>query len=156
MALAMAALPALAAAGPGSVCPELDTAAVLQQINTLRAAGAACAPPSQPVGWHAVLATAALDQAQWLAQGGPLTHEGPQGQSLRVRVQESDASSLRFVRLAENLARGQPDLPAVLHAWRDSAAHCVNLLDARVSLAGLACRPGRDGRLVWVLILGRP
>lgn len=156
----LTALGLLFAAAPlqAAPCPDLSPDEALALLNTERARGAVCAAAAPPLDWHPQLARAALRQAQWMALGGPLQHQGPEGEGLRERVQREAATARAapFGRLVENLARGQRSLPEALTAWRDSAAHCANLFDARVSHAGLACSVGADRRPVWVLVLGRP
>jgi uncharacterized protein YkwD len=105
------------------------------------------------VAWSDALLRVATNQATWLAELGSLVHTGPQGQRVGARASEA---GYRYLRVTENLALGQDNLPQALSAWSASASHCLNLYDQRVTEMALACAPARDGRPVWVLILGRP
>ena len=105
------------------------------------------------VNWNNALERAAINQATWLADLGSLVHTGPAGQRVGARATEA---GYRFLRVTENLALGQTSLAQAITAWQASESHCNNLFDQRVTEMALACVPARDGRPVWVMILGKP
>ena len=138
-------------------CAQASVAALVQQVNHVRAQGADCGArgrfaPAAALGWHPALESVARAQAQWLADYGLLLHTGSQGQTLGQRA---SAAGYRYARVTENLAKGQSDVAAALRAWTASEGHCVNLYDAGVNEMALACAPGADGRALWVLVMGR-
>lgn len=151
-----AAVPAQGIERRGSCSTE--PAAVMAEVNEVRELDSPCAQSGDPfilrrLAWSAGLERVALRQAEWLASLGRLVHAGPKGQTLAERA---DEVGYPYVQVSENLAMGQRSLAQVLAAWRASLSHCQNLYDGQVSEAALACVPAADGRLVWVLVLGRP
>ncbi len=155
--LAIAAALCTAATAHGDPCSLVDHAATVQQVSAARARGAPCShdnrfAPAPQVAWNPLLEGMARQQVAWLADYGMLVHTGRGGETISQRA---GAAGYRFARIAENLAQGQPDVPAVLAAWAASTGHCVNLHDPQVSEMALACAPGPDGRAMWVLVLGR-
>lgn len=157
-ALATAAL--LGTVATASACPG-DTpqwrAQIVQQINSLRAAGGACGAaahtgPLGPLHWNTVLERISNAQAQWLAELGELQHTGRHGELLAERA---DQAQYRFVRVAENLALGYDREAEVFAGWAGSESHCVNLYDAQVTEVAMTCTVARGGS-VWVLALGKP
>ena len=136
--------------------PTLGAAPVLAQVNAVRAAGADCGPagrfaPAPPVAWHALLARAALQHSQAMAQSRQLTHQGPDGREGGDRLA---ALGYDWAVWGENVAAGQPAVAGVLAAWLASPGHCVNLLDPEVHELGLACSVS-GGTPWWVLLVGR-
>jgi len=145
-------------AGAGDFCAAVTPAIALAQVNSVRALGGRCDArgtfaATASLTWSPALERAAQQQADWLAAHDELVHTGPQGQTLAQRATEA---GYRPARVTENLAHGQADVAAVVTAWTGSESHCANLYDAAVSEMALACRPGADGRPLWVLVLGRP
>ena len=129
----------------------------LADANRLRAAGADCGPegrfaPAPPLAWNDTLAQAAAAHAGFLAREQRLAHEGPGGESPADRVR---ALGYDYRRVSENVAFGQPDVAAVLRAWKASPSHCANQHDPVVDETGLACARARDGTPYWVMVLGR-
>jgi uncharacterized protein YkwD len=139
-------------------CEALSAPAILAQVNAARARGATCGPrgglaPSAALRWSDTLQGLALRQALWMADFGRLVHAGRDGETLSQRAA---AAGYDYARIGENLAHGQASLGQALEGWTVSEGHCVNLYDSGVTEMALACVPGRDGRVFWVLILGRP
>jgi len=140
------------------VCAGVAAEPVLQIVNAVRARGLRCGGQEPLVqagvlGWNALLAQAAQQQAHWLARHGPLVHVGPRGESLAIRAA---AAGYRYARISENLAAGQDGVFGAVRAWELSPSHCRALIDPAVTETALACAPGRDGEPVWVMLLGRP
>jgi len=159
--LAVIALAAGATAeAPAGGCPPHGSAEGLAAANVWRASGADCGTrgphgPALPLRWDDALQAMAQAQATRLAADDPdqtLHHRDVRGRALLARA---DAAGLPWWLLAENLARGQGSLAELMQAWAASEGHCANLLDPRLSAAGLACVPAVDGRPVWVLVLAQ-
>lgn len=115
--------------------------AALTQLRS--AAGVA-----QPLRHSGVLEDAAAAHAQALASSGRFSHDGADGSSPHTRVARAGKRSCRT---AENIARGQGELQAVLSDWMASRGHRRNMVDPRLTHFGLA----RSGA-TWVLVLARP
>jgi uncharacterized protein YkwD len=122
-------------------------ALLLAEVNRARTAAAAA-----PLAAEARLAEAALAQARHLAATGELSHLGPAGGKLGVRL---SAVGYRFSVTAENLASGPADAARIVALWRDSPGHRRNMFDDRFSQAGIGHVAAKDGNY-WVLILARP
>lgn len=161
-------LPALLAAGvvaaaglaeaqtpPG--CALLP-AQVADRVSEVRAAGADCGSRGRfaeagPLHWHPTLEAMALRHAQWLVSVGELRHTGAAGEVVGERALQA---GYRYFRVGENLAHGQRSLDSALRAWTASDPHCATLFHPTYTDMALACVPARDGRPLWVLVLGRP
>ncbi|HZT55187.1 MAG TPA: CAP domain-containing protein [Burkholderiaceae bacterium] len=140
----------------------LSPEAVLQRLNATRSRGAVCHRPgtptsAAPLAWNARLAEVAAAQAQDMARLDHMSHRDSRNRGLGERL---DAMGYRFSAAAENVAVGYASLDAVVDAWLDSEAHCVNLMNAKVAELGLACSDGSandsgTGRY-WTLVLGAP
>lgn len=164
LALALAtggvASPASANGVDGSGCDVERQPDWLSQINRARTVAAACgiraataASAAPMLAWSQRLERAADAHAAWLASSGHFEHSDAGGQTVGDRAL---AAGYRYARLNESLAWGPRDIAEVIAAWAASPEHCANLVDAAVSEMALACRPGADGRPVWVLVMGRP
>jgi uncharacterized protein YkwD len=102
----------------------------------------------RPLGYSPALQAAAQAQADHLSRTGGLSHVGPGGSTPRTRAARA---GYRACLIAENVARGQPDVSTVMADWMGSPAHRANILNAQVTQYGIA----RSGS-VWVLKLARP
>ena len=102
----------------------------------------------RPLGYSPALQAAAQAHAEYLSQTGGLGHVGPDGSSAQTRAERA---GYRACVIAENVARGQPDVATVMADWMNSSGHRANILNAQVTQYGL----GRSGS-VWVLKLARP
>ena len=140
----------------------LSPEAVLQRLNATRTRGAVCHRPgaptsAAPLAWNPRLAAVAAAQAQDMARLDHMSHRDSRNRDLGERL---DAMGYRFSAAAENVAVGYASFDAVVDAWLDSEAHCVNLMNAKVAELGLACSDGSandsgTGRY-WTLVLGAP
>jgi uncharacterized protein YkwD len=138
-------------------CP-VQAAAVVAAINAQRARGANCGARgvfqgAPPLAWHGTLLRVAEAQALFLATRDDLRHTGAGGEGLGTRALEA---GYRYRRIGETLAHGQPTFEEALSGWLASDAHCSTLHHAAYTEMAAACRPGADGRPLWVLVLGRP
>jgi uncharacterized protein YkwD len=115
----------------------------LASINAARAdAGLA------PVALDAGLSRMARDHACDMATRGYFDHTAPDGSGLFDRA--TRAGLMGFCQLAENIARGQQDIPTVMAIWLRSPGHRANLLDAGLTHVGL----GRAQGPHWVQVFG--
>lgn len=146
-------------AAHAAACPDDPSwkARLLEQLNSMRASGGACAGegsflPGAPVRWNPALETVAAVQAAWMAERGELLHVGRSGESIGERARQADYV---YERVGENVAMGFFRLEQVMEAWRASAKHCSNLLDPRYTEVALACVRAPNGPW-WSIALGRP
>jgi uncharacterized protein YkwD len=138
-----ALLPALICVLPlagGAAEPE----AAARALNALRAE-----KNRPPLGWSAELEQAAAAHARDMAARGYFSHTGADGASAGDRAR---AAGYGWCFVAENIAKGQPDLASVLSAWQGSRGHRRNMLSRDVQEFALARAPGN----IWVMLLARP
>ena len=95
------------------------------------------------------LQTIALAHALDMARGGFFAHTGSDGGGLAERLR---AGGYRYCFAAENIARGQRTLEAVMQSWTGSAGHRKNLIHRSATEFGLARAPGD----IWVMVLAAP
>lgn len=139
--LGLIAPPALACAPVAMVEAEVH----LGTINAARAdAGLA------PLALDATLSRMAQGHACDMADRGYFDHTAPDGSGLFDRARRAGLSG--FCHLAENIARGQRDIPTVMAIWLRSAGHRANLLDPALTHVGL----GRASGPHWVQVFGGP
>ena len=91
----------------------------------------------------------ALAHARDMAQGGFFDHTGSDGSGLAERLRAGNYSSC-FA--AENIAKGQKTLEAVMQSWAGSAGHRRNLIHRKATEFGLARAPGD----IWIMVLAAP
>ena len=130
---------------------------LLDQLNALRAHGGVCSGegrfgPGAPVSWNPALESVATAHSAWMAERGELVHVGRRGEGLGERARQAD---YRYERVGENVAMGFVEVDQVIEAWRQSAKHCINLLDPRFTEVALACVRAPNGPW-WTITLGRP
>lgn len=93
------------------------------------------------------LTDAAVAHARDLAQTGRFSHVGSNGSSVGHRVRRQGYG---FCFVAENIAKGQGSLDAVLKGWMTSEGHRRNMLAKQARDFGLVRGPGD----LWVMVLG--
>ncbi|MEX3317009.1 CAP domain-containing protein [Sulfitobacter sp. PS-8MA] len=130
--LALAALPALA-----------DPMGV-EAVNALRDVKGL-----EPLSYNSQLEQAAEAHARDMAQHGYFGHQGRDGATVGDRV---TAAGYKWCFVAENVAKGQRSLEAVMTGWTNSPGHYRNMVETRAREMGLA-RAGDD---VWVMVLAAP
>lgn len=135
------------------------------RLSLLRAQRQVCGSrgsfaPAGLVRWSTQLYEAAQVHSLDMANRAYFEHNGPSGDSPAQRVRET---GYRYVRVAENIARGRSgptggplDTAAALQLWKDSPSHCANLMDAGITEIGLACVVNRSKVRYWTLVLARP
>ena len=127
-------------------------------LNAWRARGARCGlkrmAPAAPLKWDARLAQAAQTQSLDMATRRQLTHAGSDGSHASDRLARA---GYQWGAVAENIARGQTDLPAVMGAWARSTGHCRNAMEPRFQHMALACAQTDDkAPPFWTLVLAAP
>ncbi|TNF23310.1 MAG: CAP domain-containing protein [Rhodobacteraceae bacterium] len=100
----------------------------------------------QALRWSPVLAAVAQAHAEDMARNGFFSHSGSDGSDVGARVSRA---GYRWCAVAENIARGQRSLAAVLEGWKGSSGHRRNMLSRRMSEIGVARGPGNT----WVMVL---
>lgn len=109
----------------------------------------------KPVSIDPVLMKIASVHADRMAKMDTMSHVLPGEGSFQQRLADG---GFRASMAAENVAAGQPTLPAVLEAWRKSPGHNANLLLSNISKIGIALSiaPGGKYKYYWSLVLGEP
>ena len=124
------------------------TSASIGLAGTLIAAQRAQAGVSLPVTQNPALQAAAQAHADDLAARTGLSHTGRDGSTVMQRVRRAGYQACY---VAENIARGQPDVPSVIRAWSNSPGHYQNMVNPSGRQFGFA-----RSNDVWVLVLARP
>ncbi len=123
---------------------SVDIASAGAQISVQRAQNGLV----RPLGYSPALQAAAENHAQYLSRTGNFSHRGAGGSSVRSRVRRAGYQPCV---VAENIARGQSDIRAVMADWMTSPGHRSNILNPQVTQYGFA-----GAGSVWVLVLARP
>ncbi|MGP4001477.1 CAP domain-containing protein [Streptomyces sp. 8N706] len=97
------------------------------------------------------LTQAAQRYADVMAQGGGLSHTGPDGS--RPSTRAARMGYQQWTDLGENIARGYRSPSAVMQAWMSSPEHRANILDCRFRDIGIGIHYGPDGPW-WAQYLG--
>lgn len=116
-----------------------EEAEVLRLINIERQKGATCrGTPMAPVGPVQMddrLVRAARLHSQDMKTRDYFSHQSPEGEGPRERM---DAQGFRGNGWAENIAMGQRDAAAAVHAWMTSnAGHCENIMNGSWNVVGV-------------------
>jgi len=127
-----------------SLGTSVDIGAAATQLSARRAANGIL----RPLVHSPQLQAAAQAHADDLHASGQFSHTGSDGSDIRRRVQRSNYNACF---MAENIARGQPNVRSVVETWMESSGHRANILNAQVSQFGFA----HVGE-IWVLVLARP
>lgn len=101
------------------------------------------------VKYSKALEAAATGHAVDMARAGFFDHRGSDGSDVSQRVRRVGYG---WCFVAENIARGQTSLGAVMTDWANSTGHRRNMLDARVQDFALVEGPDRT----WVMVLAAP
>jgi uncharacterized protein YkwD len=120
-------------------------AAGAQYINAYRAKSGL-----SPVTSDHTLASVADLQCRLMIANGRIGHSFGRGTTLSERLRTAGGEP-RLV--AENVARGQDSLAAVMEAWMASPGHRRNMLHPRMREFGMAQRSS-GGEPYWALVLG--
>jgi uncharacterized protein YkwD len=130
---------------------KITAEAVLQEVNTLRAAGCKCPggkrfAPAPALRWDEQLEKAAQDHADDMKKRKYFNHTSPDGTGFSKRIRNAGYD---WQVVGENIAMGYPTAAAVVEAWRTSKDHCPNLMSADFRDMGV----GKSGPY-WVQDLG--
>ncbi|GFE48489.1 hypothetical protein So717_02420 [Roseobacter cerasinus] len=99
--------------------------------------------------YSAALEAAALAHARDMARVGFFDHRGSDGSGVGERVARQGYG---WCFVAENIAKGQGSLDAVMQAWAGSRGHRRNMLSRQAREFALVEAPGR----IWVMVLAAP
>lgn len=144
MVLALSACVSSPDATRVSLGSSVDIGAAGTQLSTRRAGNGIL----RPLIHSPQLQAAAQAHAEDLQATGQFSHTGSDGSDIRQRVQRARYNACF---MAENIARGQPNVRSVVETWMGSSEHRRNILNAQVSQFGFA-----NVGDVWVLVLARP
>lgn len=154
------ALLALLAAWPAAA--EDLGARVLELVNAARAEPRRCGwkkfAAAPPLARSALLDRVAGDHAREMASHGRMGHAGNDGSTPAGRATRA---GYRWLRIAENVAAGQPTPEDAVASWLASAGHCANLMDPAYTESGIgaaAAAAGEEGPhwLYWAQVFGTP
>lgn len=105
-----------------------------------------------PLSLDEKLTEAARLHAEDMARREEMTHEGADGSDAAERVKRA---GYRYVKTAENVARGQGDAAEVVRAWMESEGHRANILGDFSQMGG-AKAESEDGEPYWCVVFGTP
>jgi uncharacterized protein YkwD len=133
--VAIAALWAIAAAAN----PQ-----ALNALNTYRADNGRA-----PVSYSKTLEQVAQRHGSDMVRNGFFSHSGSNGSGLGDRLR---AGGYSYCFAAENIAKGQTSLGAVMTSWANSKGHRKNMLHRKATAFGLYRAQGN----IWVMVLAAP
>lgn len=118
-------------------------ASATEWVNTFRAEQG-----RGPLRLSNSLQKVAAAHARDMARKGYFGHTGSDGSTVGDRARRAGYD---FCFIAENIAKGQGDVQAVLTGWAGSKGHRRNMLSREAKSFALIEAPGR----IWVMVLGR-
>ncbi len=136
-----------------------DLITVLTLINEKRAQEQTCGSesygPAGELSWNAVLASAAQEHSNNMANYDFFSHTGLDGSTVSTRV---TAQGYTWSYVAENIAGGQPTAQSVVDAWMTSEGHCKNIMSENPVDMGLACSANSDATYTyyWTQVFAKP
>jgi uncharacterized protein YkwD len=101
------------------------------------------------------LMSAAQLQADQMAKTGTMSHALP-GTAYPTLKSRLAAVSYEMRAAGENIAEGQRDAAEVMSSWMRSPGHRDNILSGEFTEIGTGVALGRNGRLYWAQVFGRP
>ncbi len=119
------------------------SAAARDWVNSFRAARGLA-----PVSLSDRLTRVASTHAADMARKGYFSHTGSDKSSVGDRARRVGYG---YCFIAENIAKGQRGLDAVLNGWAGSTGHRRNMLAPQAREMAVVEAPGR----IWVMVLGR-
>jgi uncharacterized protein YkwD len=132
--------------GGGTGTGGVDTQ-LLTLVNTARSQVGLCA-----LSINTLLNTAAQADSQDQAARQTMTHTGGDGSTVRTRITRI---GYRWIRAAENVARGFTSAQSVFDAWMGSLGHRANMLGEYVHM-GAGVATGGDGFMYWTQVFATP
>lgn len=131
----------------GSAGAQSLESQLLARLNDLRAAGVRCPSgakaPAPRLTYSATLASAAQQQALYMASTGRITHYGPNGSTPKVRAASFGERATSVTEIIYMNAAGPIDRAVTW--WLNSAVHCNIFTDARYASAGVSVLTGARG-----------
>ncbi|SFG27990.1 CAP domain-containing protein [Pontibacter chinhatensis] len=129
-----------------------DKEKVLKLVNGLRGSGCYCGDSHQesarPLTWNSKLEKAARLHSMDMYRNNYYSHVSRDGTPFYVRIRRQ---SYNYWSCAENIGLGYESEEAVMEGWRDSAGHCVNIMNPAYTDIAVA----RAGNY-WVMVLAEP
>jgi uncharacterized protein YkwD len=101
------------------------------------------------------LMSAAQLQAEQMATTEKMSHALP-GTAYPTLKARLAAVSYQMRAAGENIAEGQRDPAEVVSSWMRSPGHRDNILSSEFTEIGTGVAVGRNGRLYWAQVFGRP
>jgi uncharacterized protein YkwD len=101
------------------------------------------------------LMSAAQIQADQMAKTGTMSHALP-GTTYPTLKSRLAAVSYQMRAAGENIAEGQRDAAEVMSSWMRSPGHRDNIMSSEFTEIGTGVAVGRNGRLYWAQVFGRP
>ena len=98
--------------------------------------------------WNNLIAAAADNHCEDMAQVGQLNHTGSDGSNAGTRLERVGYTWQQY---GENIASGFTSSSEVLRAWISSPGHCRNLMGANFTEMGLARKDH-----FWTQVFARP
>lgn len=132
---------------------------VLALVNRARSqarrCGAEAFAAARPLALDARLGQAATVQAQAMARGSFLEHQGRDGSTPASRI---SGTGYDWRSVGENIAMGQSTPEQVVADWVKSPEHCANIMDPRFTQMGVAFAfdPASEGGVYWAQTFGAP
>lgn len=131
-------------------------------INAARDVGGDCGAqgtfaPAAPLTMHAGLQMAARAQSWWIGQSGQVGHRspgGPLGTTLADRLRTVGYAP--WLRVGEDIGRGQQDVAAIMADWLRSDGHCANIFRSEYRDLGVGFWVDGQGREIWTAVFGAP
>ena len=103
---------------------------VLLEVNKLRASGCTCGSDNMSavpdLEWNDKLEIAAKRHSKDMNDNSHFSHTGTDGSKFSERI--TDAGYV-WTACAENIAKGQDDVKAVILSWKNSEGHCKNMMN---------------------------
>jgi uncharacterized protein YkwD len=124
--------------------PALADPAALDAVNELRKT-----ETRAPLSYSKALERIAEGHAEDMAKKDYFSHTGSDGSGIGDRARRAGYG---YCFIAENIAKGQRSLDAVMEGWTRSEGHRRNMVDRKATEMGLARAEGN----IWVMVLGAP
>lgn len=116
-----------------------DKVKLLELVNDFRSKGETCGgsgfSAAGAVTWNDTLALVAKKHSDDMFANNKLNHTGTDGSHVDDRI---TAAGYIWGNYAENLLKGGASEEEAIKAWRESTAHCENLMDPKITEIGIA------------------
>jgi uncharacterized protein YkwD len=152
----------IVAAVPFAPPPQADAAGVASRVLALvnearaqpRRCGSESFQPAGPLKLDPALTRAAAVQADAMAAGSFLEHQGRDGSTPADRATRA---GYNWRSVGENIAMGQTTPERVVQDWLKSPEHCANIMAPVFQDMGIAfaVRPSSEGGIYWAQTFGR-